>query len=87
MSSLEDMQKEIDQIKKRNNRVELEKKREMSLLRKVSVALITYILLGAYMYFIWIETRYLDALVPTLGFVIGTWSVNGIKKTWLKQQQ
>ena len=62
---------EVEAIKARNNRVELEKKRETSMARKLWIALITYVLLGAYMYFLGQQRWYLDAIIPTAGFVIG----------------
>jgi len=64
-TTITSLQHEIDQIKSRNHRVELEKKWETSFARKAALAVITYVILGAYMYLIGAERRYLDALVPT----------------------
>ncbi|MBP6910328.1 hypothetical protein KBC03_01910 [Patescibacteria group bacterium] len=69
---LDSLIKDVEAIKARNHRVELEKTREISLARKLRIAVITYILLGLYMYAIGDQRRYLNAIVPTVGFVIGS---------------
>ena len=66
MHDLASLAKEVEAIKARNHRVELEKKRETSLARKLWIAALTYALPGAYMCAIGDQRWYLDAIVPTV---------------------
>ena len=45
---IKDLEKEIEEIKERNKRVELDKKWETSMTRKVCIAVLTYIVVICY---------------------------------------
>ena len=49
---MKDLEKEIELIKERNKRVEKDKAWETSMLRKVSIAILTYIVVITYSYLI-----------------------------------
>jgi hypothetical protein len=87
MSQLENLKKEINQIKSRNRKVEADKAWETSLTRKCAIALITYILIGVYMYIIGTNKPWLNALIPTGAFMLSTSTLNLIKQVWLKHYQ
>lgn len=55
----------ITEIESRNARVEKDKAWETSMTRKVSILMMTYGILGIYMYLLGVENWYLHALVPT----------------------
>ena len=78
------IQKEIDLIKARNQRVEKDKAWETSITRRVSVSILTYLTILIFFYTIGVEKPLISAIVPTLGFVISTMSLPFIKKLWLK---
>ena len=48
----EDLKKEIENIKERNKRVELDKKWETSLTRKLCICILTYIVVVIYSYMV-----------------------------------
>lgn len=86
-TELEQIQKEIEEIKERNKRVEADKKWETSFGRKIIIALTTYILIGIYMSYLDISKPWLNALVPTAGFVLSTLTLSWIKSIWLNTQR
>jgi polyferredoxin len=70
-----DLQKEIQIIKQRNKRVELDKARETSWIRKISIALLTYIVIVLFFYTAKLSNPWVNAIVPTMGFVLSTLSL------------
>jgi len=87
MNEIEELKKEIELIKERNKRVELDKDWEISLFRKISIILITYILATAVMYVIGVEKPYINSLIPTLGFFLSVQSLPFLKKIWIKKHE
>jgi len=81
---MDNTQKEIEEIKTRNQRVEADKAWETSKTRIVILVLITYILATLVMYIIGVENPHLNSLIPTLGFVLSVQSLPFFKKIWLK---
>jgi hypothetical protein len=49
--------------------------------------IITYVTLAGYMLIIGSTNPFLNAIVPTVGFNISTWSLPCVKTIWLKYQQ
>lgn len=77
------VEEEIKEIKERNKRVELDKKWETSLTRKVCIAILTYIVVVIYSYMISKVTNiWLSSLVPVIGFTLSTLSLKGIRMLW-----
>lgn len=77
------LEKEIEQIKQRNQRVELDKKWETSGTRKVCICVLTYIVVIIYSYLTnKINNIFLSSLVPVIGFTLSTISLNFIRKIW-----
>lgn len=79
-------EEEINNIKNRNKRVELDKKWETSLTRKICIAVLTYIVVVIYSFII---TKYsniwLSSLVPVIGFILSTLSLKIIRNIWEKK--
>ena len=65
---LKELEKEIDNIKTRNKRVELDKKWETCWTRKICICILTYIVVIAYSY---IVRNYSNILLSSLVPVIG----------------
>ena len=78
-----ELEKEIKQIKKRNKDVELNKRWETSFTRKLCIAILTYIVVLTYTFLIArISNMFLTSLVPVIGFLLSTLSLNLIRKIW-----
>lgn len=74
---------EIEMIKERNKRVELDKKWETAWTRKICIMILTYIIVILYTYFIQkFNSIFLSALVPVIGFTLSTFSLKQIRKIW-----
>jgi hypothetical protein len=84
--NIEEITKEIRQIKERNKSVEADKAWEVSWLRKVLIAIFTYLSLGIYMWAIRITDPWLNAIVPTIGFLLSTATLPWFKNWWLKRR-
>lgn len=83
---MEELKKEIEEIKLRNARVELDKKWETSMTRKTCIAILTYIVVICYSLLISkISNVFLSSLVPVIGFALSTLSLKIIRKEWEKR--
>lgn len=79
------LKKELEDIKERNKRVELDKKWETSGIRKVCIAILTYIVVIIYSCITSKTSNiFLSSLVPVIGFTISTLSLNVVRKIWEK---
>lgn len=82
----EELKEEIEKIKKRNKRVEKDKEWETFLTRKLTIAVLTYFVVVLYSYFISkFSNIFLTSLVPVIGFVLSTLSLNMVRKIWEKR--
>ncbi len=75
---------EIQKIKKRNARVEVDKAWETSLFRKITIAVLTYLVILSFFVVIKVQNPFTNALVPTFGFLLSTLSIGFFKNYWLK---
>ena len=83
-----DLEKEIQQIKERNKRVELDKAWETSWTRKICICILTYIVVVTYSYLIRLfDNIFLSSLVPVIGFTLSTLSLKYVRKIWEKKQK
>lgn len=83
--SNEDLKNEIEKIKERNKRVELDKKWETSWTRKICICVLTYIVVVVYSSMInKISNVWLSSLVPVIGFTLSTLSLKLIRNVWEK---
>ena len=83
-----DIEKEIEQIKQRNKRVELDKAWETSWTRKICIMILTYIVVIIYSYVIRnYNNIFLSSLVPVIGFTLSTLSLKLIRKIWEKNNK
>ncbi len=86
MNSIEELEKRIDEIEKRNKRVEGDKAWETSLLRKILIIILTYVFAVLYLKIADTTNPFLGAVVPCVGFFLSTQTLNIIKKNWLKKR-
>lgn len=77
------IEESIKQIQERNKRVEMEKAWETSFFRKIVVAGLTYFVIVLFFFFAELPKPFINAIVPTLGFLLSTLSLSICKKIWL----
>ena len=78
------IQSRLSSIESRNSRVESDKAWEVSYFRRVTIVLITYMIAVAFMWSISVPDYFLNALVPTGGYLLSTLALPYAKKLWLK---
>lgn len=78
------LEKEVEEIKQRNLRVEADKAWETSYFRVFLISVIIYIIAVKLLYFVGTGNYYLNALVPAIGYFISVQSLPFIKKWWIK---
>ena len=77
------IENEINKIKERNKKVELDKAWETSWTRKLCICVLTYIVVVVYSYVInKITNIWLSSLVPVIGFTLSTLSLKYVRKVW-----
>lgn len=80
--TLDQLQKEIEAIKERNQRVAVDKAWETSWTRKILLVLFTYLALGLYMQAIGINNPWINAVIPSAGFLLSTLTLPYFKRLW-----
>lgn len=82
---MKDLEKEIELIKERNHRVEKDKAWETSWVRRICIAVLTYLVVVCYNYGITkLDNVFLSSLVPVMGFLLSTLSLKLIRNIWEK---
>jgi len=79
-----DIKKEIQQIKSRNRKVELDKAWETSITRKIIIAVLTYSVIVIFFIFAGLPKPFINSIVPAVAFMLSTMSMNLFKKQWIK---
>lgn len=87
MDQIEQIKKDIQEIKDRNARVEKDKAWETSWSRRILVIVLTYIVIVLFFFFAELPNPLLNAIVPTLGFVLSTASIPFFKRIWVKNKK
>ncbi|MFA5770319.1 MAG: hypothetical protein WC894_02390 [Patescibacteria group bacterium] len=82
MTTLQELEKEILAIKNRNKKVEIDKAWETSWTRKLLLVTFTYLGIGFYLRAIEIDKPWLNAIVPSIGFLLSTLTLPFFKKIW-----
>lgn len=82
MVSIEELVKDVEDIKKRNLRVEADKAWETSVARKCAILVLTYVVMVVFFLLANIERPFINALVPVLAFALSTLTLSLLKKWW-----
>lgn len=83
---MEELKRELEEIKLRNKRVELDKKWETSYTRKICICVLTYIVVLIYSNMVNKSNNiFLSSLVPVIGFFLSTLSLRLMRKLWEKK--
>lgn len=76
------LEERVAKIEARNKKVEKDKAWETSLTRKILIALFTYIIISLYMKFILGVNPWINAIVPTVGFLLSTLALSYFRNFW-----
>ena len=84
----EEIISEIEKIKERNHKVELDKAWETSWTRRLCICFLTYIVVVLYSFTIdKIDNIFLSSIVPVIGFTLSTLSLKFVRKIWQKKKE
>ena len=80
---MNELEKRIEVIEKRNKKVEIDKAWETSWIRRICIMILTYIVVIVYSYIVRkYDNILLSSLVPVIGFTLSTLSLKLIRKIW-----
>lgn len=83
---MENMNSRIQKIEERNKKVELDKRWETSITRRICIMILTYIIVVLYSILIKNTSNiFLSSLVPVIGYTLSTLSLKLIRKIWVKK--
>lgn len=80
------LEQELKTIWERNLRVEADKAWEVSLFRRVTISLLTYLITGLMFAAIGDPKCWIDALIPVTGYALSAQSLPIIKQWWLENR-
>ena len=83
---MEDFEARIAAIESRNARVSADKAWETSLTRRLSIAALTYIIIGIYLSVIHNSQPWINATVPPVGYLLSTLVLANIKGSWIDRR-
>jgi hypothetical protein len=78
------LKKEVEMLKERNRRVEADKAWEVSIARRIIISALTYFVIVVFFYSINAQRPWINAIVPSIGFIISTLTLGFFKRIWLK---
>lgn len=81
-----ELENRIEQLEKRNARVEADKGWETSWTRRIAIALLTYVVVVIYLGAIIKIDPWLNALVPVAGFLLSTLTLSYLKSRWVSRK-
>lgn len=85
MENFEQLKREIEIIKDRNKKVEADKAWETSFSRKALIAILTYFIIVLFFFMTDTTKPLVNAIVPTLGFILSTLTIPVFKKLWINK--
>ena len=78
------IEQEIQEIQLRNRRVELDKAWENSWTRKISITITMYAFMIIMMFSLDLPSPFINAIIPTSGFILSTLGLSFVKTAWIK---
>lgn len=78
------LEERIAKIEARNHKVESDKAWETSWTRKVLIAVFTYVAIAGYLAFIVRINPWINAIIPTVGFLLSTLVLPWFRSFWIK---
>ena len=83
--STETIEQRLETIEARNKRVENDKAWEGSWTRKILIVIFTYATIGLYLKLIVGIDPWINAIVPTIGFLLSTLTLPYFKQMWINK--
>lgn len=84
MASLEQLENRVKEMEVHNQVKDTDKAWETSLSRRGLLIIFTYLAVGVYMNAMGISNPWINAIIPSLGFLLSTLTLGFFKKLWLK---
>ncbi len=81
---MKNLEKRVDTIELRNQKVETDKAWETSWIRKIILATLTYLTIVLFFIAADLPKPFLNSIIPTIGFLLSTLSLPFFKKLWIK---
>lgn len=78
------VEERVTQLEQRNKKVESNKAWETSWTRKILVSIFTYLAIALYLKFIVGINPWINAIVPTVGFLLSTLTLSWFKDLWAR---
>ena len=75
--------REIALIKARNKEVSANKAWELSWTRRLLIAVLTYIVIACFFITLSLPKPFINAIIPTTGFLLSTLSIGLVKQLWI----
>lgn len=82
-----DINQEIDAIHERNRRVEADKAWEVSWMRRLVIAAMTYVVAFVWLWVVGNTSPWLNAFIPAVGYILSTLSLPAIKRWWVRSKR
>jgi hypothetical protein len=84
MQTIEELDERLKKVEARNKGVELNKAWETSFARRILIIIFTYLAIALYLKFIVGINPWINAIVPSIGFLLSTLTLSWFKKQWAK---
>jgi len=84
---MKDLERRVEIIEERNHKVEADKAWENSWTRRISIMVLTYLVIAAYLQFVVHVNPWINALVPVFGFFLSTLTISLLKNFWLSRRK
>jgi hypothetical protein len=84
MATIKQLEKDIQDIRERNKKVEANKSWETSLSRKLIISILTYLTMVIFFFFAKLPSPFVNAIAPSLAFVLSTLTLSFFKNLWLR---
>jgi len=79
------LEERIARLESRNKRVELDKGWETSWVRRIAIAVLTYLVVATYLAVVIKINPWLNAIVPVVGFLLSTLTLQYLKAHWISR--
>lgn len=84
MPTIKELDSRLKIIELRNRRVTIDKEWETSIARRCLILFLTYFLIGSYMTIIGVARPWLNAVIPSVGYLLSTVTLHFFKNLWIK---
>jgi hypothetical protein len=76
------LEQRLEEIERRNRRVERDKAWETSSTRRLMIVLLTYIVIGLYLSYLGVANAWFHAFVPVIAFLLSTLALSVVRTFW-----